>query len=121
MRTGEIVQVVVGLVLGLGARVPQIILNFRQGHTGTLAAATFAFNAASNVVNGTIATLLTGDVYIIGTQLWMFVLNMIVLGQIVAGKRQAAAEAAPKRRFVQRVSYDSVDGEMRSNGNYGFA
>lgn len=109
---------VVGLVLGLGARVPQIILNFRQGHTGTLAAATFTFNAASNVVNGTIATLLTGDVYIIGTQIWMFFLNVTVLGQILAGRRKAGAA---QQRLVQRVSYDSMDGEMRSNGKLGFA
>jgi ABC-type uncharacterized transport system permease subunit len=99
-------QMVVGLVLGLGARVPQIILNFKQGHTGTLAAATYTFNALSNVINGFVAFLLTGDAYITGTQIWMFSLNMTVLSQILAHRHKSRLAKEDSQKVVLRYSYD---------------
>jgi hypothetical protein len=88
------VQIFVGLILGLGARVPQILLNYRNGHTGNLAIATFLFNATANTVCAISATVLTGDIYVIGTQIWMFALNTTIIGQILSSNsRSRAADA----------------------------
>jgi ABC-type branched-subunit amino acid transport system permease subunit len=112
-----LLQVIAGLVLGLGARLPQILLNVKQGHTGTLAPATFAFNAVSNVVNGTVALLLTGDIYVIATQVWMLGLNATVLSQILASdqRQKDAAERAAVSRGSAVVwrSELQVDWSMR--------
>jgi hypothetical protein len=106
-------QIFAGLILGLGARVPQIVLNFRNGCTGTLAPQTFIFNATSNLVNGIAAALLTGDIYVMGTQMWMFVLNVTVVCQIVgcaAKERSIVAKKAtvPRGRWsypLEREGY----------------
>lgn len=53
-------QILVGLVLGLGTRTTQIVLNFERGDAGAVNPAIFAFNAVSNIGNGTIATIMPG-------------------------------------------------------------
>lgn len=102
-------QMVVGLVLGLGAHVPQIMLNFKQVYIGTLAAATFAFNAVSNVINGSVALVLTRDPYIIGPQIWMLSLNMTILGQILSHKHSNGLSNKGKREVMRRYSFDAHD------------
>lgn len=92
---------------------PQIILNFREGHTGALNPATFAFNAISNAVNGTIACIMTGDLYVIGTQIWMLILNCIVLGQVLVSRRAAAQAKATRHEKIQRLSFDDDAGPGR--------
>ena len=114
MNSWTAVQIVAGLVLGLGARMPQIVLNFRRGHTGALNPATFAFNSCANTVNGTVAVLMTGDLYVIGTQIWMLVLNLIVLSQIVVSRRADAEAEAQERDKVRKLSYDDDAGPGRA-------
>jgi PQ loop repeat len=108
------VQIVVALILGLGARCPQIVLNFKRGHTGTLAPQTSIFNAMSNIVNGTVATVLTTDPYVIGTQVWMFSLNMTILIQILSSRRAMRSKQADQKN-VQRYSYAD---EFVQGGNH---
>ena len=102
------VQVVVAAVLGLGARVPQILLNLRRGHTGSLVPATSIFNATSNVISGCVASVLTGDVYVIGLHMWMFTLNVTILSQIFTSRHKASFEQS--RGKVQRVSFEQARG-----------
>lgn len=70
-------QIFVGIILGLGARVPQILLNHQNGHTGNLALATYIFNTIANVICCTSTAMITGDVYVITKELWMLSLNAI--------------------------------------------
>jgi PQ loop repeat len=103
-------QIATALLLGLGARVPQILLNFRRGHTGTLTAATSIFNATANVVTFMVVSILTQDRYVLFTQCWMFMLNITIIGQIAMSRRRESVRAACKlhgKQQVQRVSYDA--------------
>lgn len=95
-------QILAGVVLGLGARLPQIVLNYRNGHTGNLAPHTFIFNLTANVINGICALILTGDILVIATQVWMFSLNCTVVSQIWRSNRRKAEEG----RLSQHPSLD---------------
>lgn len=105
-------QIMAGLVLGLGARIPQIVLNHRNGHTGNLASATFVFNLTANFINGICAFVLTGDALVIATQVWMFSLNCTVVSQIWRTRRRVAE--AERQKDVQHPSLDDgrVDGRV---------
>lgn len=105
-------QILAGLVLGLGARLPQIVLNFRNGHTGNLVAPTFLFNLTANFINGVCAVVLTGDMLVLATQVWMFSLNCTVVAQIWRTRRREAAE----RRVAQYPSLD--DGVVYGRVSY---
>lgn len=105
-------QILAGLVLGLGARLPQIVLNHRNGHTGNLAPHTFIFNLTANVINGFCALVLTGDILVIATQAWMFSLNCTVVSQIWRSNRRKAVE----NRLAQHPSLDHAT--VYSLGSY---
>lgn len=112
-------------MLGLGARLPQIVLNHRNGHTGALAPHTFIFNLSANLINGVCSAVLTGDILVIATQVWMFSLNCTVVSQIWRSRRADAAAAAAKRPQHPdlddaRVSYGrvSLEGEPVPEGGW---
>lgn len=116
-------QILAGLVLGLGARLPQIVLNHKNGHTGNLAPHTFIFNLTANCINGVCATVLTGDILVIATQVWMFSLNCTVVSQIWrSNRRRRAASALALAQHPNlddgRVSYSrvSLEGEPQREG-----
>lgn len=65
------------------ARLPQIALNARQGHTGHLAPATIALQLAGNLARMfTTLQLLAGDPVVLASQVAPAVLNSILLMQI---------------------------------------
>lgn len=64
-------QIRIGAVLGLGARVPQIIINWQRGNTGDLHPAAFLFNSVANAVKLGCIFVLKGDRYMMAICLWM--------------------------------------------------
>ncbi|GFR42197.1 hypothetical protein Agub_g3087 [Astrephomene gubernaculifera] len=83
-------------VMVVGARLPQIVLNFRRGDAGVLAPATCALNVAGCLVRVFTTLVLTRDVIILGGCVTQLLLNAILLYQSIAtpGKQLAAATAA---------------------------
>mmetsp|Transcript_108956 Transcript_108956/g.307059 ORF Transcript_108956/g.307059 Transcript_108956/m.307059 type:complete len:219 (-) Transcript_108956:231-887(-) len=71
-------------LLFAAARVPQVILNAKQGHTGQLAPETFALQLAGNLARlFTTCHLLLGDPIVLSGHLSSAVFNAIILAQIV--------------------------------------
>lgn len=94
-------QIFVGIILGLGARVPQILLNHQNGHTVNLALATYIFNTIANVICCTSTAMITGDVYVMTKELWMLSLNATIVTQICLSQaKQRAAAAAEALRGI---------------------
>lgn len=109
-------QIFVGLILGLGARVPQIILNHRNRHTGNLALPTYLFNTTANLVCCTSTAIITGDIYVMVKEIWMLSLNATIVAQILKTlkkDKEAKANAAktlplPSTEIEERFRRHSV-------------
>lgn len=114
-------QIFVGLILGLGARVPQILLNRKNGHTGNLALPTYLFNTTANVVCCTATAVITGDVYVMCKELWMLSLNATIVTQILGTLAKQRNEAAAQQQHkgiatspMRSGEYGEFEGSFRS-------
>lgn len=70
-------------VLGSVARVPQIILNFRQGHTGNQSVITWGMSAAGNVIRVITTLAALGDMVLLAGHLCAGLLNLTLVSQIL--------------------------------------
>jgi len=83
-------------VLGSVARVPQIVLNFRQGHTGNQSVITWGMSAAGNVVRVITTLAALGDMVILAGHFFAGVLNLTLVAQILVYWKQTQ-EALSKK------------------------
>mmetsp|Transcript_120725 Transcript_120725/g.336874 ORF Transcript_120725/g.336874 Transcript_120725/m.336874 type:complete len:217 (+) Transcript_120725:29-679(+) len=84
-------------VLFVAARLPQVCLNFQQGHTGQLAPATFTLQLLGNMVRlFTTFQLLESDPVVIVGHCSSGLLNAIILLQIVRFRKVTQALQHPK-------------------------
>lgn len=90
------VQISVGFAMSLGARVPQIVLNYRRGNSGELSLITCALSSLGNLARCFTTVILTADWVLFASTFAQFVLNGILTWQCVDTERQnrAAASAA---------------------------
>lgn len=79
------------VVMAVGARMPQIWLNWRRGNAGVLSVATCCLNVAGCVVRIFTTVVLTGDTIILGGCITQLVLNAILLWQCLATPGHVAA------------------------------
>lgn len=74
-------QVFVTFAMGLGARVPQIWLNYKRGNSGELAPITCGLSTAGNLVRIYTTIVLTADAILIASTAVQFVFNGILFIQ----------------------------------------
>lgn len=109
-------QIFVGLILGLGARVPQIVLNHQNGHTGNLALPTYIFNTVANVVCCTSTAVITGDIYVMSKEIWMFTLNATIVSQIYRTQSNPIQRAAASADLPKSIECSALQsGEFEDN------
>lgn len=76
-------QVCVSIVMSLGARMPQIWLNFRRGNTGELSILTFALSSVGNLIRVYTTAVLTSDMLLVFGTASQFLLNGIITAQCI--------------------------------------
>eukprot|EP00877_Chromochloris_zofingiensis_P005711 jgi/Chrzof1/15140/Cz09g28190.t1 len=82
------------LVMALGSRLPQIILNIRRGNAGMLSATTCLLNVAGNSARIFTTLVLTGDMLLLQGVVTQGCLNAVLLYQSVRSElRSGRAEA----------------------------
>lgn len=74
-------QVCVSVVMSVGARMPQIWLNFRRGNTGELSILTFALSSVGNLIRVYTTAVLTSDMLLVFGTASQFLLNGIITVQ----------------------------------------
>jgi hypothetical protein len=90
-------QMFVGVAMGLGARIPQIILNMQRGNSGELAMLSFALSTAGNLIRCYTTAVLTSDLLLLVTTASQAVLNGIITIQCIQtdmARRKATAAGA---------------------------
>jgi hypothetical protein len=75
------VQVSVGFAMSLGARVPQIWLNWKRGGSGELSLITCALSVVGNGARLFTTAVLTSDFLLLASTLAQFVLNGVLTVQ----------------------------------------
>lgn len=91
------VQVMVGVAMSLGARVPQILLNTQRGNTGELSLISSALSTAGNLVRCYTTVILTSDLLLLATTAVQALLNGIITAQCIKtelSRRKSVAAAA---------------------------
>eukprot|EP00892_Ulva_mutabilis_P006241 jgi/Ulvmu1/398/UM001_0405.1 len=74
-------QVCVSVVMSVGARLPQIWLNFQRGNTGELSILTFALSSIGNLIRVYTTAVLTSDMVLVFGTASQFVLNGVITAQ----------------------------------------
>lgn len=93
---------VVPTILGAVARVPQIVLNFRQGHTGNQSAITWGLSSAGNCVRIITTLAAVSDIITLGGHAVAATLNLTLLSQIIF-YMQSTKEAMQKKDDGKKV------------------
>jgi mannose-P-dolichol utilization defect 1 len=75
--------VIASIFLGMSSRLPQIILNFRQGHTGQLALVSFFLSFAGSAARMTTSLLQNGDKMLFLQYFLLTFLNLTLVLQIM--------------------------------------
>lgn len=88
IATLQLLQACSALLLALGGRLPQIILNLRRGNSGELSGASVGLSVAGNLARVFTTVALVGDPIILATASSQLVLNSIILYQIVDTARR---------------------------------
>ncbi|KAL4538397.1 hypothetical protein Ndes2526B_g03298 [Nannochloris sp. 'desiccata'] len=88
IATLKVLQGCSALIMALGGRLPQIILNFRRGNSGELSGASTGLSVAGNLARVFTTLTLVGDPLILATASSQLVLNSIVLYQILDTARR---------------------------------
>lgn len=85
----------VPMVVGTGSRIPQIIANFKQGHTGTLSVITWGLSMAGNLLRVVTTLALVDDVVTLFGHVAALATNVLLVGQILFfwNKTQKVLEA----------------------------
>lgn len=76
------------VVMALGSRLPQIMLNIKRGNSGMLSVTSCALNVAGNTARIFTTCVLTGDVLLLTSSLTQGCLNSILLWQVRQGQGQ---------------------------------
>lgn len=76
-------QVGVSVVMSVGARLPQIWLNFRRGNTGELSIITFALSSVGNLIRVYTTAVLTSDMLLVFGTASQFLLNGVITAQCI--------------------------------------
>jgi hypothetical protein len=71
-------QVVVGVIMSIGARVPQIWLNWKRGDTGQLSLVTYALSSVGNLIRVYTTAVLTHDIVLLASTCAQFALNAFI-------------------------------------------
>jgi PQ loop repeat len=87
-------QVSVGFAMSLGARVPQIWLNHKNGDSGELSLVTCALSFAGNFARLFTTLILTSDLLLFASTLAQCVLNGILTAQCWQTERRARLQKA---------------------------
>ena len=91
IATLQVLQGCSALIMALGGRVPQIILNYKRGNSGELSGASTALSVAGNLARVFTTLTLVNDPLILATAASQLVLNSILLSQILATARREKA------------------------------
>jgi mannose-P-dolichol utilization defect protein 1 len=91
IATLQVLQGCSALIMALGGRLPQIILNFRRGNSGELSGVSTGLSVAGNLARVFTTLTLVGDPLILATASSQLVLNSILLYQILETVRQEKA------------------------------
>jgi mannose-P-dolichol utilization defect 1 len=91
IATLQVLQGCSALIMALGGRVPQIILNYRRGNSGELSGASTGLSVAGNLARVFTTLTLVGDPLILATASSQLVLNSIVFYQILETARREKA------------------------------
>ncbi len=86
------------VVMAIGSRVPQIVLNMKRGDAGVLSVTTCLLNVAGNAARAFTTVVLTGDMLLLSGTLVQGALNGILLYQSVRteqAKRGPGTAAVP--------------------------
>ncbi|TEB16911.1 Mannose P dolichol utilization defect 1 protein, partial [Perkinsus sp. BL_2016] len=93
------------IVLSIWSRLPQIILNFRQGHTGQLALITFALSGLGNLARVFTTIKQTPDDFIsLVSMLVSAVLNFTLVVQIIVYWTATLKATASKSSTTRRAT-----------------
>ena len=95
VRTLTALQAASVLILGLGGRVPQIVMNARRGGSGELSITSTALSVAGNLARIFTTCTLVRDPLILATASSQLLLNGILLWQTLATARRVTGAAAP--------------------------
>lgn len=98
------------LLLSLGGRVPQILLNWRRGNTGELSLFTCLLNFSGNIVRLFTTLALTGDMLILAGTSVQTALNGILVVQV---GRSFPPPSAPALVRVNRASLSPLPSRRR--------
>ena len=79
------------LLMSLGGRLPQILLNWKRGNSGELSSASTGLSVLGNIARVFTTIVLVGDPIILATASTQLVLNSILLSQILDTARQERA------------------------------
>lgn len=88
IATLQVLQGFSALIMALGGRVPQIILNFTRGNSGELSGVSTGLSVAGNLARVFTTLTLVGDPLILATASSQLVLNSIVLYQVLDTARR---------------------------------
>lgn len=90
-------QVMVGVAMSVGARIPQIVLNVQRGNTGELAMISFALSTVGNLIRCYTTIILTSDLLLLVTTATQALLNGFITVQClqteIARRKQEASGA----------------------------
>lgn len=84
------------LLLSLGSRVPQIVMNWRRGNTGELSLTTSLLNFSGNIARLFTTCVLTQDALILAGTGLQTVMNGILVAQIWKSNHREGAVPGPK-------------------------
>lgn len=91
-------QVCVSVAMSVGARLPQIWLNFQRGNTGELSILTFALSSIGNLIRVYTTAVLTSDMLLVFGTASQFLLNGIITVQCLqteVANRKLKQQAQP--------------------------